>query len=549
MAPPKRPQGQWAIDGPDPLNPNEHVKAAGDGLDVRERIETVYSKSGYDSIDPEDLHGRFRWMGLYTQRRPGIDGGRTATLTPDELSDRYFMLRIRSDAGQLNVRQARTIGQVSTRFARDTADVTDRQSIQLHWVRIEDLPEIWRRLEAVGLSTIEACGDAPRVVLGSPVAGVAADEIVDGSPAVAEIVRRFVGDRRYSNLPRKFKTAVSGSPHHDVTHEINCVSFVGVRHPEFGPGFDIWVGGGLATNPMAAQRLGAWVGVAEVPDVWEAVVGAYRDYGYRRSRNRSRLKFLIADLGAARFREIVEQQYLGHGLPDGPAPPPPPTGRRDHMGIHPQVDGRFYIGASPTVGRISGTILSRLAEVAQSAGSDRLRLTTAQKLLMLDITGDDVPAVAAELERLGLKVHPSEFRRGAVACTGIEYCKLAIVETKGRARDLVEELERRLPGFDEPLTVHVNGCPNSCARFQTADIGLKGCLSPGPDGTVEGFQVQLGGELGLTTTFGRKLSSHKIGADEAVDYVERLAATFGKQRRIGETFGQWVRRAEEDDLR
>lgn len=549
VAPPTRPQGQWALDGREALNSNERVKAAGDGLAVRKRIEDVYSKSGFDSIDPDDLHGRFRWMGLYTQRRPGVDGGRTATLTPDELSDRYFMLRIRTDAGQLNVEQLRAVGEVAVQFARNTADVTDRQSIQLHWVRIEDMPEIWRRLESVGLTTTEACGDAPRVVLGSPVAGVAADEIIDGSPAIAQIVRRFVGDPRYSNLPRKFKTAVSGSPHHDVTHEINCVSFVGIRHPEFGPGFDVWVGGGLSTNPMLAQRLGAWASLADVPDVWEGVVGVFRDYGYRRSRNRARLKFLVADWGPAKFRNVLEQEYLKHPLADGPAPPDPPSGRRDHVGVHRQVDGRYYIGASPTVGRVSGTILTRLADIAARAGSDRIRLSSAQKVLLLDVDADDVDVVADQLERLGLQVNPSEFQRGAIACTGIEYCKLAIVETKARARVVVEELERRLPLFDQPVGIHVNGCPNSCARFQTADIGIKGCLTNGPNGMVEGFQVQLGGELGPSASFGRKLSAHKLSADEMADYVERVVGNFGKQRNVSETFSEWVRRAEEDDLR
>ena len=549
MAPPTRPQGQWALDGHEALNPNERVKAAGDGLAVRQRIEDIYSKSGFDSIDPDDLHGRFRWMGLYTQRRPGVEGGRTATLTPDELSDRYFMLRIRTDAGQLSVEQLRAVAQVSVRFARDTADVTDRQSIQLHWVRIEDLPEIWRQLESVGLTTTEACGDAPRVVLGSPVAGVAADEIIDGSPAIAQIVSRFVGNPLFSNLPRKFKTAVSGSPNHDVTHEINCVSFVGVRHPEFGPGFDVWVGGGLSTNPMLAQRLGAWVSLADVPNVWEGVVSVFRDYGYRRSRNRSRLKFLVADWGAAKFRAILEQEYLGHALPDGPAPPAPPSGRRDHVGVYRQVDDRYYVGASPTVGRVSGTILHRLAEIAASVGSDRIRLTNTQKVLILDVGSGDVDVVADQLEQLGLLVNPSEFARGAIACTGIEYCKLAIVETKAHAREVVEELEHRLPLFDQPLSIHVNGCPNSCARFQTADIGLKGCLTNGPNGTVEGFQVQLGGDLGPSTAFGRKLRAHKLSADEVPDYIERVVGNFGKQRNVGETFTQWVRRAEEDDLR
>ncbi|MCB0922085.1 MAG: nitrite/sulfite reductase, partial [Actinobacteria bacterium] len=452
--------GQWALGQRDPLNPNEQFKAEDDGLNVRARIEQIYAKEGFASIPAEDLRGRMRWWGLYTQRRPGIDGGRTASLPPEELDDEYFMLRIRSDGGTLSLDQVRAIADISTRFGRDTADITDRQNIQLHWIRVEDMPEIWRLLEAVGLSTTEACGDTPRVVLGSPVAGIASDEILDGTPAIEEIVRRYVGDPEYSNLPRKFKSAVSGSPRQDVAHEINCVSFVGVVHPERGPGFDVWVGGGLSTNPMVAQRLGAWVPLDEVPDVWEGIIKIYRDYGYRRLRNRARLKFLMADWGPEKFREVLEQEYLGRTLIDGPAPGAP-TGRRDHVGISAQTDGLFYVGAAPTVGRISGTILAGIADLMAEHGTQRLRLTAQQKLVILDVAEPE--GLADGLEALGLQVRPSEFRRGAMACTGIEFCKLAIVETKARTAELVDSLEtqfgQKLEGTE--LSIHVNGCPNS----------------------------------------------------------------------------------------
>ena len=335
---PRRPkgEGQWALGYREPLNPNERFKKDDDGLNVRARIENIYAHRGFASIDPRDLRGRMRWWGLYTQRKPGIDGGRTAVLEPHELDDEYFMLRIRSDGGQVDLAQLRAIADVSTTYGRDTADVTDRQNIQLHWIRVEDVPAIWKRLEDVGLTTAEACGDTPRVVLGSPVAGVAADEIIDGTPAMREIVENFVGDPRFSNLPRKFKTAISGSPHQDVAHEVNDLSFVGVVHPELGPGFDVWVGGGLSTNPHLAQRLGAWVSIDEIAEVWVGVVSIFRDHGYRRLRSRARLKFLVADWGVERFREVLEKDYLGRALTDGPAPEAPPTGRRDHIGVHPQ---------------------------------------------------------------------------------------------------------------------------------------------------------------------------------------------------------------------
>jgi sulfite reductase (ferredoxin) len=544
-----RGQGQWALGHREPLNANERVKRDDDGLNVRQRIETIYARTGFAGIDPADLRGRFRWWGLYTQRRPGIDGGRTAVLEPHELDDEYFMLRVRIDGGALSTDQLRAIADVSIRYGRDTADVTDRQNVQLHWIRIEDVPAIWQRLESVGLSTTEACGDTPRVILGSPVAGIAADEIVDGTPAIEEIGRRFIGDPELSNLPRKLKTAISGSPRQDVVHEVNDIGFVGVRHPEHGPGFDVWVGGGLSTNPMLARRLGAWVPLADVPDVWAAIVRLFRDYGYRRLRNRARLKFLVADWGVERVRQVLEREYLRRPLLDGPAPTPC-ADRDDHVGVHRQVDGRYYVGVAPSVGRLSGTVLASLAGIAEAHGSQRIRTTPHQKLLVLDVPEDRVESLVRALDGLGLPARPTALRRATMACTGIEFCKLAIVETKATATAAVAELERRLRDLEpvlaeSPVSVHVNGCPNSCARIQVADIGLKGQLVGGRPG----FQVHLGGGLGLQAGFGRKLRGHKITAEELPDYVERVVRAFAAQREPGEPFATWAARAPEEALR
>ncbi|GAA2449973.1 nitrite/sulfite reductase [Streptomyces macrosporus] len=545
-----RGEGQWAAGHFTPLNGNEQFKKDDDGLNVRTRIETIYSRTGFASIDPNDLRGRMRWWGLYTQRRPGIDGGRTAVLEPEELEDEYFMMRVRVDGGRLTTEQLRVIGEISQEFARGTADITDRQNIQYHWIRIEDVPEIWRRLEAVGLSTTEACGDTPRAFLGSPVAGIASDEIIDGTAALEETKRRVVGNPAYSNLPRKFKTAISGSPLLDVAHEINDVSFVGVRHPEHGPGFDVWVGGGLSTNPKFGVRLGAWVPEEDVPDVHEGIVSIFRDYGYRRLRNRARLKFLVADWGPEKFRRVLEDEYLGRKLVDGPAPEFPAQRWRDHIGVHLQKDGRFYVGFAPRVGRVDGATLTKIADLAEAHGSGRVRTTPEQKMIILDVTEDRVESLVDGLEALDLTTEPSVFRRGTMACTGIEFCKLAIVETKGRASSLIDELERRLPDFDEPLTINVNGCPNSCARIQTADIGLKGQLVTDADGRqVEGYQVHLGGSLGLDPAFGRKVRGLKVTAAELPDYIERVLTRYREERQDGERFAQWAARADEGALK
>ncbi|NMO50584.1 nitrite/sulfite reductase [Actinoplanes sp. TBRC 11911] len=544
-----RGEGQWALGHREPLNPNERSKKDDNPLNVRARIENIYAHAGFASIDPADLRGRFRWWGLYTQRKAGIDGGRTAVLEPEELEDEYFMLRVRIDGGALDLAQLRTIAGISQEFARDSADFTDRQNIQMHWIRIEDMPEIWRRLEAVGLETTEACGDCPRVVLGSPVAGVAVNELVDPTPAIDEITDRFVGDPRYSNLPRKFKTSISWLV--DTPYEVNDVSFIGVEHPEHGPGFDLWVGGGLSTNPRLAERLGVWVPLNEIPDVWEGVVGIFRDYGYRRLRSRARLKFLLADWGVARFREVLEKEYLGRTLLDGPAPelPEKPV---DHIGVHKQSDGRNYVGAAPIVGRTSGTQLARLADLAEQHGSDRVRLTPYQKLLVLDVADDRVESLITGLRGIGLDARPSAWRRGTMACTGIEFCKLAIVETKKRGEELVARLEERLADFDVDITININGCPNACARTQVADIGLKGQLVMNEHGEqVEGFQVHLGGGLGMskgeTAGFGRKLRGLKATATELPEYVEKIARNYLAGRTSSaESFAQWVVRADEE---
>lgn len=546
-----RNEGQWALGHREPLNANEELKKAGNPLDVRERIENIYAKQGFDSIDKTDLRGRFRWWGLYTQREQGYDGTWTGDDNIDKLEAKYFMMRVRCDGGALSAAALRTLGQISTEFARDTADISDRQNVQYHWIEVENVPEIWRRLDDVGLQTTEACGDCPRVVLGSPLAGESLDEVLDPTWAIEEIVRRYIGKPDFADLPRKYKTAISGLQ--DVAHEINDVAFIGVNHPEHGPGLDLWVGGGLSTNPMLAQRVGAWVPLGEVPEVWAAVTSVFRDYGYRRLRAKARLKFLIKDWGIAKFREVLETEYLKRPLIDGPAPEPVKH-PIDHVGVQRLKNGLNAVGVAPIAGRVSGTILTAVADLMARAGSDRIRFTPYQKLVILDIPDALLDDLIAGLDALGLQSRPSHWRRNLMACSGIEFCKLSFAETRVRAQHLVPELERRLEDInsqlDVPITVNINGCPNSCARIQIADIGFKGqMIDDGHGGSVEGFQVHLGGHLGLDAGFGRKLRQHKVTSDELGDYIDRVVRNFVKHRSEGERFAQWVIRAEEDDLR
>ncbi len=456
------------------------------------------------------------------------------------------MMRVRTDGALLGAEQLRALGEVST-------DVRPRHRGHHrpaeHPVPLD--PDRGRPgdLGAAGVGRAETRwrpAATPRgPFLGSPVAGVAADEIIDGTPALEEIKRRFIGDPEYANLPRKFKTTSRGHPSLDVAPEVNDVSFVGTVHPEHGPGFDLWVGGGLSTNPMLAQKLGVWVPLEEVADVWEGVMWIFRDYGYRRLRNRARLKFLVADWGVEKFRQVLEDEYLHRPLLDGPSPASPERSG-DHIGVHQQKDGDYYVGVAPSSAGCRGTVLSALGDLVERYGAAGVRLTAYQKLRR--------PRGPSEASRrswptsrpIGLSARPSVWRRATMACTGIEYCKLAIVETKERASGSSTELERRFPDLDTPITVNVNGCPNSCARTQVADIGLKGQLVMGADGRqVEGFQVHLGGGIGLAaqhtgTPFGRKLRAHKVTSAGLDDYITHVVDAFLADRHDGEAFAAWV---------
>ncbi|WP_288865585.1 nitrite/sulfite reductase [uncultured Corynebacterium sp.] len=543
----KKPEGQWLVDGKAPLNHDEEIKQESPVLDVKQRVIDTYSKGGFDSIDREDLYPRFKWLGLYTQRKQNL-GGEFTGEDNSVLEDKYFMMRIRFDGGICSTAQARAVGELSRDYARSTVDLTDRQNIQFHWVRIEDVPAIWEKLEEHGLNTWDACGDVPRVILGSPVAGIAKDEIIDATPAIRKI-QEIVTAEEFQNLPRKFKTAISGNARQDVVHEINDLAFIGVEHPELGPGFECYVGGGLSTNPMLAQSLGAFVTLEQVPDVWAGVVRIFRDYGYRRLRNRARLKFLVAEWGIEKFRQVLEDDYLGYKLPDGPKAPNNLIDR-DHIGVHEQKDGKCYIGVKPTLGHMSGEQLIAVADLAERYGVTDLRFTPFKELLLLGVAPEDVEKLQGDLEEMGLYSNPSEFRRGLLSCTGLEYCKLAHVTTKSRAIELADELEERFGDLDSPITISLNGCPNACARHQVSDIGFKGQMVVNGEGEkVEGFQVHLGGTIGENANFGRKLRGHKVLSTELTDYVTRVVQHYVDHREEGETFRQWVVRADEADLR
>ncbi len=510
----------------------ERVKRERDGLDCLDDL-VRYAREGFASIEPDDLDVRLRWYGLYTQR-PQEDG--------------FFMLRVKVPNGTLSASQLETLGRLSLRYARNTGDVTTRQDIQFHYVRIEDVPAIFAELERVGLSTSGACGDITRNVTGCPLAGIDGAEFIDAEALVESVHRHFLNNHEFSNLPRKFKITISGCANYCTGHEINDIGLVALRLSSGEVVFDLWVGGGLGSKERFGDRLGAHVRPEEVAEVCHHICAIFRDEGNRQSRSLARLKFLLEDWGPARFRDELEKR-LGRKLTDGDAPSVPVTANRAHIGVHPQKQaGLYYAGVATKRGLLPGWEMLEVARLARAVGSDRVRLTTTQNLIVLDVAEAERERLAQGLAALDLEVNPSSFRTGTLACTGKKFCKLALTETKDRASELIEHLERAVPGFDTPFRISVTGCPNSCAHYQVCDVGFVGDFLNTPEGKIEAYRVYLGGHLGDGYTFGRELSK-KIPAEEIRFYVERLVRQYLALRRgARESFQSFISRHSVEEL-
>jgi precorrin-3B synthase len=521
----------------------EHVKAKKDGLDVLADIYR-YAELGFDAIEPDDLT-LFRWYGIYTQRSEASAASGVAG--PSDETDGYFMLRIKFPNGIVTADQLRTVGRLSLRYGRGMGDITTRQNIQLHWLRIEDLPVVLDELNAVGLSFTQACGDVWRNVVGCPLAGVDGHELLDSRPLIEELERTFVGDRRFSNLPRKFKVSVSGCTHRCAQHEINDIGLVAVEK-DGAVGYDVWVGGGLGASARMGRRLDLFALPEEAADVCRAITELFRDEGNRTKRTRARIKFLVDEWGVERIRAEVERR-LGRSLPTSVEPADPVDPHRDHLGIHPQAQpGLYYLGATTLRGRFTGDQMIAVADIADRFGSGALRCTNRQNIVVLDVPDAQVDEAAASLRDVGLPTEASTFRRGVISCTGMEFCKLAIVETKERAAELIEHLERRVGDLAGSLRINLNGCPNACAQYQVADIGLQGGIARLPDGRrVQGFILHIGGRLGEDAGFGRRVASKAMPADDARYAVERIVRAYAGERPAGGTFAAWA--AEQSDGR
>jgi sulfite reductase (ferredoxin) len=510
-----------------------------------------FAREGFEAVPEEWIKTYFRWWGVYTQGDgAGVVGGKggEGNAVP------YFMLRIRIPSGRVSSHQLRTIADLAERHARGVADLTVRQNVQLHWVRIESLPEVLESLWGCGLNTMGACGDVTRNITGCPLSGVDADEICDASPLVKEAVDLLVGNPEFYNLPRKYKICISGCRVWCAYPEINDIGMTAIQRTRNGQpevGFSVRVGGGLSTEPHLAVRLPAFVGWNQVLPVVTGISEIFRDADeLRQNRERARLKYLFMQHNwtAESFKEELERR-IGFRLDPAEPEERPADVYRDHVGIHPQKQpGYCYVGASVLRGRITPEQMRAAAGLADRYGTGDLRTTVMQNLVIVNVPEEHAPALARELTAAGLPVDGSPFWRGAIACTGTEFCKLAISETKGFTRWLVSQLDERLPGFDQHLKLHVTGCPNSCGQHWIADIGIEGKKLKVDGRMVDAYYFFLGGAVGEHQAIARKVG-YRCAATEVPDAIERLLRTYQASRQPEENLRQFFARHSEPELR
>ncbi|HUO25677.1 MAG TPA: nitrite/sulfite reductase [Candidatus Aquilonibacter sp.] len=518
-----------------------------------ERLDEIrrFAREGFDSIPAEWLGTYFRWWGVYTQGDgAGVVGGQGG----EGRAIPYFMVRIRIPNGLLRSHQLRAIASITRRYARGIADLTVRQNIQLHWVTIEALPDLMEELWRVGLNTISACGDVTRNITGCPVAGVDADEICDSSALALEADRMLAGNAEFYNLPRKFKISITGCRVWCSYPEINDIGLTASTRTLNGnteTGFSLRVGGGLSTEPHLGARLNAFVRWDQVLPVVSGIAHLFRDSGQlRESRERARLKFLFLRHGwtVQSFQRELERR-LGFQLDPAVPEDPPSDVYRDHVGIHPQKQPEYcYVGAAVLRGRITPEQMEAAAGLAERFAAGELRTTNMQNLLIVNVPRLKAEALAKELESVGLRVGGSPFWRGAIACSGTEFCKLAITETKSFSRWLVEELEERMPGFDQHLKLHVTGCPNSCGQHWIADIGMEGKKLKIEGRMVDAYYFCLGGALGLHQSTARPVG-YRCPATEVPEAIERLLRRYLSDRTEGENLRQFFARHSDVQLR
>jgi sulfite reductase beta subunit-like hemoprotein len=509
-------------------NKVEDLKKAKDGLDVWSDL-LRYAETGYESITPDDMI-RLRWYGIYEQQP----------------KDGHFMMRVKIPGGDIRADQWRTLALIARDHGGGIGDITTRQNIQFHWLTTAELPVVIEKMNAVGLTTVGACGDITRNITGCPVAGIDPDEIYDCRDLVLKIGAYFHANKEFSDLPRKYKMAIGGCPHHCHQPQINDVGVTAVRTGPGGEvGFHVLVGGGLSTQPHLAQRLNLLATAEQLPEIVRGITEIYRDEGYRVRRNHARLKFLVADIGAEAFRAKLIERI---GFTPAPALPTieSPT-YRDHVGIHRQKQpGLHYVGTAVLTGRLTAEQMLAAADIADRFCGGVLRTTNQQNLIFPNIAEDDLALAVQQMEAAGFQAGASSFRRSGVACTGTEFCNLAITETKGRLRTIVEHLEQTVTLPDD-FRINLNGCPNSCGQHHIGDVGLQGCLARWGEQKVEAYDICLGGRLGADAKFTRAIS-RKVPAHLVHLALENLLKAFTSTRGAEEAFSGWVDRHTDEEL-
>jgi ferredoxin-nitrite reductase len=514
----------WTED-PSKLHKFELAKLEKDGLDVIRTIIEEYSHQGYDAINEDDMT-RFKWAGVYEQKP----------------KDGHFMMRVRINSGVMSSEQARGVADIARVYGRDLVDITTRQAIQFHWLRVEQLPDIFKRLEAIGLYSYEACGDCPRTIVGNPLADIDKDELFDTTDIVNQVNDFFLMNRDFSNLPRKYKMSISSNIYNSGHAEIQCLAFTPATKVIDGQevmGFHAWVGGGLSAKPHLAKQMDMFIRPKDVLKVAIGVTTIYRDYGYREKRHHSRLKFLVADWGVEKFRE--ELAALIGDMPTSGDDKTVGWKAAYFDGVHEQKqDGLSYLGLSVPVGRMTADELTELARISDVYGKGTLRTTISQNIIISDIPNEKVETALQEQIFERLTPNPKHFMSRTVSCTGNEFCNLAVVETKERAKRVAAYLDANVE-LDEEVRIHFIGCPNACGQKHIADIGLQGALIKTPEGMVDAFDIAVGGILGPGAQFTTTLKG-RVNGEEVGPVLAQLILYYKENRQAGETFHQFFTR-------
>ncbi|WP_315065767.1 nitrite/sulfite reductase [uncultured Clostridium sp.] len=507
------------------LNEVEHIKLEKDGLDVIETIVEKYSTEGYNSITSDDMN-RFKWAGVYEQK-------------PKE---GYFMMRVRINSGIMSSEQSKVLAEIAKYYGRGIANVTTRGAVQFHWVEVKDLPVIFKKLEECGLSSFEACGDCPRTIVGNPLAGIDKDELIDTTEIIEEVNNFFLLNKDFSNLPRKFKISISASIHNAAHAQINDLAFTpAIKNIDGNKviGFHVWVGGGLSATPHLAQKLDIFIKPEDVLKVTIGVCTIFRDYGYREKRTRARLKFLVADWGVEKFlAKLIE--IIGV-MPNSGEDKLSSWNAAYYFGVHPQKQkDKSYIGVNLPLGEITSDELLELSDISEKYGDSKIRTTLSQNLIITGINDKDVPYLLKKDVFKHLSPTPKAFIGYTVSCTGKEFCNLAIVETKERAKKVIGYLDSKIK-LDTPIRIHFTGCPNSCGQKHIADISLQGAIIKTEESSEEAFTIWLGGTLNDNGKFSENLNL-RIKSSDAHIVLENIILLFKENKLENETFNDFVNR-------